>query len=194
MDASIFTKQHKLERKELTSFDELKDIEIATVSQPPTKFIGEIEKYGADNGLNFKLFYLNDINFLIIYKDLKFYGGTRNALSTGSGAKYLARKKTETGGLLLQYLPPKSVTSKHYHEFRTEIFHNLEGKCTLEFSKINLEKSKGTPEVKRKNLVNSTYEVEPKIVHQVKTADSAALTLLEMIGKNTGMEDHIYAD
>lgn len=180
METSIFTEKYKLKRKELASFDELKDIEIATVMQPPTKFIGEIEKYGADNGLQFKLFYLNDINFFIIYKDLEFYNGVKNAFSPDSGAKYLAHKKTESGELLLQYIPPKSITSKHYHEFKTEIFHNLEGKCTLEVSrkKIDLEKS--------------SHSVKPNAIHQVKTADSAALNLLESKGKSTGREDHNY--
>ncbi|MBU0761256.1 MAG: hypothetical protein KJ600_01390 [Nanoarchaeota archaeon] len=118
----------------------------------------------------------------IIYRGLDFSGSPQVSQSAGSQAIYLARKDNGKQSFLLQYLPPRSVTSKHFHRVTTERFHGLEGACFVE---VNGEET----------LVNGrTFEVAPGKVHQVKTGEEPSLTLIEMLGNPDGlvMTDHYY--
>lgn len=110
----------------------------------------------------------------------------RLAKSHGSKAVYLASGINKRDGLLLQYLPPHSTTSVHYHAETTERFHLLAGNAVV-----------STPwGVEFDFASRRTVAVSPFTVHQVKTGEQDSLILLEMIfaSDGVGMEDHFYVD
>ncbi|MFC1697794.1 cupin domain-containing protein [Nanoarchaeota archaeon] len=115
-----------------------------------------------------------------ICEDLEFYSNPKRSKSDKSEAIYLARNREK--GLLLQYLPPHSHTSIHYHKIRTEIYHIIEGTCILNIDGNDILLSQGK------------YEVKPNMVHQVKTNQNPALTLIKIIGdpKGISLDDHFY--
>ncbi len=119
---------------------------------------------------------------LKILSELDFYSEPRKSRSAGSKAVYLAEKNDGERSLLLQYMPADSITSKHYHKITIEIFHNLGGTCIVYRNGKELV------------LQGRSIEIFPREIHQVKTRDSGALTLIEMIGNPNGlsMDDHFY--
>jgi mannose-6-phosphate isomerase-like protein (cupin superfamily) len=118
--------------------------------------------------------------------DFHFYPGQESKKSPGSQSIYYGRSKDKMDGLLLQYLPPNSRTSRHYHRLKTEIYHGIEGEAIIivgeERNKLKLRKNK--------------LEIFPGTVHQVITEDSPALTLLKIMGdpKGLSLDDHIYVE
>ena len=110
----------------------------------------------------------------------------RKSLSRESNALYLAQSEESRYGLLFQYLPPHSTTSRHHHTARTEIFHSFEGTALLHM-----------PEKTVCLKPNHGYVVGPNIWHQLETKGSPALTVLKIIGIGDnsavfGADDHIY--
>jgi len=110
----------------------------------------------------------------------------RPAKSHGSKAVYLASGLNKRDGLLLQYLPPNSTTSWHYHAKTTERFHLLAGNAVV-----------ATPwGVEFDFFSHRTVTINPFTVHQVKTREEGSLILLEMVftSESVGMSDHFYVD
>ncbi len=119
-------------------------------------------------------------------KGLKIFSPPRQAKSQGSNALYLASLKLGNRSLLLQYLPPFSTTSLHYHANTEEIFHLLVGSACINTpwkTELTFDQHK---------VINVT----PFTVHQVKTKDQGSVIMLEMISseENPGMKDHFYCD
>ena len=178
MKINVFTKQHMIKRTLVESVD-WKNVEVATILNPD---LMEIKKYLKNLDLKFDSIDFNGTPCCVVHRNLKFYSEPKKALSPGSNAKYIAHVEDRFVGLLLQYLPPKSATSKHYHKKRIEDFHNLEGKCVVECNDRQVLLAHGD---------TSSTRVHSFDIHQVKTTDSPALTLLEMLG-STDMKDHYY--
>jgi mannose-6-phosphate isomerase-like protein (cupin superfamily) len=179
MELNIITKQREFIRKpfDCSPMPEGNDIEILTCLFPNVKLLDWIEK----NKLPYEIVDFNGMPCCVAHNDLFFYDNPRKAKSPGSKALYLARSRDKFDGLLLQYMPPDSITSKHYHEKRLETYYNLEGKCLL-----NID---GKDHVLEKSVV----AIRPGQVHQVRTLREPALTLLDMSeGSCLSMEDHIY--
>lgn len=117
----------------------------------------------------------------------------RKSKSATSNAIYIAESADKMDGLLLQYLPPQSRTSCHYHKGKTEAYHLVEGTAAI------LKKFPG-------RLCNIWHPfdleaAEPHIVfpfekHKVETDKFSSLTLLEIIGdpKGLSMDDHHYGE
>lgn len=109
----------------------------------------------------------------------------RKAVSNGSNAMYLAKGVVKSNGLLLQYLPPNSVTSIHYHVHTVERFHLLAGSAEV----MTWQGPVAFP-------ADRTIKIDPFVVHQVRTGAQDSLILLEMLapeGKG-GKQDHYYLD
>jgi mannose-6-phosphate isomerase-like protein (cupin superfamily) len=109
----------------------------------------------------------------------------RKAFSSGSSATYLAKGLTKSNGLLLQYLPPNSVTSIHYHLETIEHFHLLAGSAEV----MTWKGPVAFP-------ADRTIKIDPFTVHQVRTGEQGSIILLEMLapeGKG-GKKDHYYLD
>ncbi|MFA5854182.1 MAG: hypothetical protein WC866_03780 [Patescibacteria group bacterium] len=111
----------------------------------------------------------------------------RPARSSGSSALYLASGKEKRDGLLLQYLPPHSTTSLHYHACTLETFHLLAGRAAVRTpwgTEEHLDDG-------RRSFTNPMF-----VPHQVVTGESASIILLEMglPTESTGMKDHFYVD
>ncbi len=102
--------------------------------------------------------------------------------SPGSKAIYLARGAGEDcrEGFLIQFLPPYSVTSRHFHRREEETYYNLEGTCFL---------SVGEKEI---ILNQSTYSVKPLQIHQLRTEKWPALNLLWIKGNSVEGLEHFY--
>ena len=109
----------------------------------------------------------------------------QKSLSRESNALYLAQSEDSRDGILFQYLPPHSKTSRHHHTARTEIFHSFEGAALLH-----------VPERTVCLSPTNSYVVGPNVWHQLETGASPALTVLEIISDNSSalfsVDDHIY--
>jgi len=170
MEISIFTEQREIIRSAFPS-DNFDNLVIATALPSDGEFIKFLESERI-------LYVEREINgsiCCIAYRNLDFTQSRKP--SEGSKAIYLAERKEGNGGLLLQYLPPKSETSRHYHELTTERFHNLEGRCFIDIGE--------TKEV----LEQSSCTVPPWRIHQVRTKELPALTVLEINGNPRGLSD-----
>ncbi len=180
MELSIFTKQRELVRATVDSFDDWNNIEVATLLEP-SKDLLELFKR---NGQSFEIVDYHGISCCVMHRDLYFYHPPLSAKSSGSKAIYYARSMVKMDGLLLQYLPPQTITSKHYHTAKIETYHNLEGRCLIEVDGEDIL------------LEQSSHKIPPNVVHQVRTEDDASLTLLEIIGDPNGlsMDDHHYVE
>lgn len=87
--------------------------------------------------------------------------------------------------LLLQYLPPHSVTSVHWHTEERELFFPLRGSCTvLEGARLPDDSTRAskrialalTPDGNGRHL--QQWWVEACVVHQLRTDDDPALNLI----------------
>ena len=126
---------------------------------------------------------LNETKYYLALRGFHIYQPMRKAHSAGSQAIYLGRSEDKREGLLLQYLPPESHTSRHKHEIRTEAYHSIAGEITLLTDRGNLFMQPGATQV-----------IQPNTFHQVQTNKQAAVTLLEIVNDPEGlsMGDHIY--
>jgi len=131
-------------------------------------------------GLHFRELLFGNKSLTVISL-FKFYKNIKKAISPTSGAYYLLWHEEEVenskNGFLLQYLPPNSVTSKHYHKEQTEIFSLLEGKMILD-----------TSESQSSLNVGDNYVVNPNVIHQLRTSHEPSLTVIEI--KNVNYKDH----
>lgn len=123
---------------------------------------------------------------LLVVSPFTFYKKLKRAFSfPRSGAYYLLWHEENTGdgkrGFLLQYLPPHSETSKHYHKKQTEIYHFLDGM-------ISLETLEGTFHLE----AGGQHTVKPDVIHQLKTTDTPSLAVIEMT--NVDYKDHHYVE
>jgi|GEM_PF-2133472 len=104
--------------------------------------------------------------------------------SKGSQAVYYGTRTTAKCTYLLQYLPPHSSTSRHYHEGVREFFHILEGAALIYIGgRMYTTES------------SNTVMVPPGLTHCVTTEDMPSLTLLVMDGQTSGFscDDHHYS-
>lgn len=114
----------------------------------------------------------------------RFYKNIQLSCSNTSNAMYLGQSTDPLDGLVLQYMPPNSCTSRHYHKMRTEVYHSLAGKCLLyaddEISRVN----------------GNSKIIPPDTVHQLWTGSSPSIILLEMQDDQKGisLDDHFYVE
>ncbi|WKZ28623.1 MAG: hypothetical protein QY323_03730 [Patescibacteria group bacterium] len=122
----------------------------------------------------------------LVLRGFKIMDPPRPARSNGSNALYLASGKDKRDGLLLQYLPPHATTSLHFHACTRETFHLLAGQAAL-----RTPWGTEVPLNVRRSVTNDEF-----VPHQVVTAESASVILLEMAlpSESTGMKDHFYVD
>ncbi|MBI1984795.1 MAG: cupin domain-containing protein [Candidatus Wildermuthbacteria bacterium] len=104
--------------------------------------------------------------------------------SPGSKAVYYAVRKESGYGILLQCLPPRTTTSFHFHETKTEILHVVAGESYLRAGK----------RITRIRLGHSQI-IEKGKFHQLQTKDSPSLLFIEIVGDPEGVswKDHHYA-
>jgi len=180
MELSVLTKQRELLRVESDSFYDWNNIEVATALEPSKDLLGLLKRIDQ----SFEIVDFHGIPCCVMHRDLYFYDPPLSAKSPGSKAVYYARSRVKINGLLLQHLPPQTITSRHYHEAKTETYYNLEGRCLIEVDGEDIL------------LDKCSYEIPPNVVHQVRTEDCASLTLLEIIGDPEGlsMDDHHYVE
>ena len=178
MEVSIIKTNGILERRKLDSLKNLDNIRLLTAINPneETRLMLKL------TDLPIKELALDDVPFYFLHRSIHFFKNLRKSKSKESGAIYVARSENIMDGLLLQYLPPNSSTSMHYHKLKTETFHNLEGKCilTVDYNSITLDKTTGI--------------VHPKQIHQLKTNAGYALNLLKVEDdpKGLSLDDHHY--
>ncbi len=106
--------------------------------------------------------------------------------SEGSSAIYLAKLDLGDRGILIQRVPPDTLTSPHAHETKVETFHQILGRPILRL---------GTPshrDGEREIRLRESYSVPKGVWHQLKTVGHHTLTLLEVVGpKALGMGDYV---
>lgn len=145
----------------------------------------ELHKKISDSGKDFSM---TDVDFGGVYYHLALRGFTvfRSpvpARSAGSGALYIARRVVNMGGFLVQFLPPDSATSCHYHNLTNETYHLIAGKATIVADGKEVRLKQG-----------ETHEIRPKTIHQVRTKVQSSIILIEIVGNPNGlsMDDHVY--
>lgn len=106
--------------------------------------------------------------------------------SPSSKALYLAKNNNK--GYLLQYLPPYSHTSEHYHQKKTETFLNLEGRVRVIYRHVN-----SNLEIKQ-ILSQSSLTLQPYHWHRSMTDESPAVTLLHIEPPDLSWDDHVYSE
>ena len=151
-------------------------IRIAVAPSHDADFLKAVE----DSGLNVRTLKLGNKKYILAYRDLDFFDEPKKSRSEESGAIYLAERNAGGRSLLLQYLPPFTPTSRHFHKITTEHFHGLVGRCIIEG--------------KSAILCQDTVIVTPFTAHQLRTYEDHSLALIEMIGNPAGlsMNDHFY--
>jgi mannose-6-phosphate isomerase-like protein (cupin superfamily) len=163
---------------------------IHTLNNEQTKIFYDFDKNsllarlgGKKNDYIFTEVIMVDRTIFLALRGFKIFSKPRDARSDGSSAVYLASSIDKNDGFLLQYLPPHSQTSKHYHNFRKEAYHIFAGKATI------------VADDKKLVLENGNSQVTgPSVIHQIYTEKESSLILLEMIDEKPGlgMSDHIY--
>ena len=168
-------------------FQNWQDISLGIVRNPNENFLLQLKNLNIIYRPleQFNLPKMFDFPCGIINSHLKF--GSRSSNSIKSQAKYLAY---HNDGLLLQYIPPNSGTSLHYHNRTVEHYFCLEGKCTLQLG------TKENPLQKNIFLEKNTFTVLPGEVHRVITDNTPVINFLIMQGcpKNLKMSDHFYVE
>lgn len=110
--------------------------------------------------------------------------------SPTSRAIYYARSEDKQNGLLIQYLPPYSRTSKHYHEQQTEAYYLIAGSVEIETNCAVIPLK--VPGVSQVTILPG----KPGSPHPLITYKEPALTLLQIVNCPGGlsMEDHHYLE
>lgn len=142
------------------------------------------EKESVNNLANLEI-NLAGVPFFLLLKNFHLYQPEKQkAKSPGSQAIYPARSANKMNGLLLQYLPPHSQTSCHFHQIKTEIYHSLAGEAFIEIDQAMTVKL----------MYAGSRVIFPRTIHQVKTANKPSLILIEVLGDPEGlsMADHVY--
>ena len=178
MEVSVINKKGELERKRINHIKNWDEINLLTAIDPDDETKSLLE----NTGLILNVVDLDDKVCYILHRSLHFYDGLQQAKSPTSKGRYVARSEDKRDGLLLQYMPPNSHSSKHYHKLKTETYYGLEGECLLEM------------DGKEVRLKGNVITINPKQIHQVKTGNQFALTLLVIKGDPRGlsMDDHNY--
>ncbi|MBU0907673.1 MAG: hypothetical protein KKD18_00070 [Nanoarchaeota archaeon] len=102
---------------------------------------------------------------------IRFFDKPRRSSSKESNSVYFGWNRQKDKTTALQYLPPNSKTSKHFHKKLEEEYHVLAGKCTV---------LKGNKQIK----LTKKLRIRKKEPHQLKTGKEGCLMLLEIIHKN----------
>lgn len=100
--------------------------------------------------------------------------------SPGSDAKYYIWD--DETGLLLQFIPPNSRTSYHYHKITREEHHNILGKHRLYSSNGEI------------TLKGSSIILDPYNWHQILTLSNSSINTILMDPPGLGKSDHFYFD
>lgn len=102
--------------------------------------------------------------------------------SPTSAAEYVAVGTNGLDGLLFQFLPPNSQTSKHLHRENGERFVNFYGPLTVEI------------DGKYTILEGDSLLAEVNQTHQLSTGNQGALTLCQSFGNpSLDKTDHVYS-
>jgi len=156
----------------------LAELQIASAVMPNDEF----REMATAAGLSVVERRLDDVTYAIAHReDLIFYEEPMRSRSEDSGAIYLAERDDGVRSLWLQYLPPFTLTSRHFHRLTEEEFHGLEGRCVIEASNGNIV------------LENCSVLIRPGTIHQLRTEETPSLALLEMRNpQGLNMDDHFY--
>lgn len=138
------------------------------------------------SGFSFETIPFGEKHCLIAHRGLTFcrpaYGG-----SAGSGALYwVVHPLVDEGALLLlQYLPPNTRTSVHWHPREHETFHALRGSCVLLTGDARVsERDETYRQLDRQRLAAGNCQgkehiwVPPYTVHQLVTHREPALNCI----------------
>ncbi len=187
MEVSVVLEDRELLRigPNFEGFD-FEEFQVASAVLPNPGFVEVARNFG----LNIDEFNFGDIAYCVAHKDLDFYPEPKMSRSRkqGSGAIYLAERDSGERSLLLQYLPPFNLTSRHYHKITTEYFHGLAGSCHIDVSAV----SGAMGSRASVTLEGNTFEMKPGHWHQLRTDEGPSLALIEMVGNPEGlcMGDH----
>lgn len=118
----------------------------------------------------------------LAYRGMHLFPQLKRSLSADSKALYLGRSAKKARGWLLQYLPPHSATSHHFHTAKTERFINLAGRC-----RVGLDG-------RETMLAGTDATATPGTPHYLRTGATPALNLLIISGPADplSMDDHHY--
>jgi hypothetical protein len=142
-------------------------------------------KLQLDNGFENKMFFFDNVMYTLYHKNLKFFPEPIKG-SENSQAIYYAEKIEDGKKYLLQFILPRSSTSRHYHKETDEIFCPIYGCCFLNYESM-ISEIRGT-----ERMITSKY-VPRNTRHQLKTVDNVpALNLIQMDPAHDGWEDHYY--
>jgi mannose-6-phosphate isomerase-like protein (cupin superfamily) len=193
---SFYERKGKVTRQMIDDSLNLKKARIVTACAYAEDSDGIHElKFARDylNGCGFRTnhFTFSPYAFLLGHNDLRIFAPEkRSARSPGSEAIYLGESRDRKDGLLLQFLPPNSHTSKHYHSSddrspKIETFHGMEGEGRIEVD--------GQDNLVREGTAITVF---PNSLHQLRTLDYPALVLLLIEGDEKGisMDNHHYVD
>jgi len=117
------------------------------------------------------------------------YDPLKTSNSKGSAAIYLARSEDKMNGLLLQYLPPHSRTSAHYHTVQTETYYLLLGKASIETPGATIVLN-----VPGRSQATIKPGTQSAATHSVITKDLPSLMVIQLVNCPGGlsMDDHHY--
>lgn len=168
----IFTSCHNI--LETDNLSSLEGAIFASILYPNQ----QVKDFVSKEGLYFKEIQFGEVPLLVASR-FKFYKNLKKAVTPSSNAYYLLwhEEASERFGFLLQYLPPNSVTSRHYHTEQTESFSILEGMLSLETSEGTFALNAG-----------GNCTVRPGIVHQLRTKETPSLTVIQI--SNVNYRDH----
>jgi len=182
MEATIFTTRRRIITQSLESLDH-RIVELAVVPD----FSDELRGF-VSNGLSAAPVSFNGGVYGLIHNGFMFpekpevsHSRDRVTGTLLSHALYIAKKFPRQGlAFVLQYLPPYSHTSRHYHRETTEIYHSLAGSCTVfrNGSPTALSGAQSLP-------------IYTEVIHQARTTSQPSLMLLEIRGAGNPLEgDH----
>lgn len=103
-------------------------------------------------------------------RSFKWFKSPKKSSTKSSNSLYLAYKEERNNYWLLQYLPPFSKTSNHYHKNIIEKHEVIAGECFIKNNK------KSTDFLKKITKENE--------IHQLYTQEKGCILILEMIHQN----------
>lgn len=156
----------------------IEDIDFSCLAFAACESPNGIATLFAQRGFSFFTFHNTSHTYGFAHRAFTFYAQPKKSHSPGSQALYLAEYRlSPTHILILQCLPPSTITSRHFHIHKTEIYHQLLGQSVVEVDGIDFP------------LAHASLTIEPRRVHQTRTLEQAALTLLEIIGPGDPLQD-----